>query len=136
MVGYKEDLAAWSEQTARAILERRFEELDLENVADEVLSLSIQERRALDSCLVQIMVHLLKCRYQQSRHTVSWDISIAKQRDSLEEILSDSPSLRPRVAERILVRYKRACLEAAGETGLELSVFPEVCPFTEVDILG
>ena len=58
------------------------------------------------------------------------------QRDDVEEYLNESPSLRPDLPRLLEKAYKRARIEAADETGLELDVFPESCEWTVTEVLA
>ena len=82
------------------------------------------------------MLHMLKWDHQPSLRSRSWVLSIEAQRLEVEDILSDNPGLRPRIAEATARAHRRARLEAAKETGLETNEFPEVCPYTWSDIVG
>jgi hypothetical protein len=57
-------------------------------------------------------------------------------RHEIELILRDSPSLRQQLPALLDTAYPLACRDAAGETGLPLSTFPECCPFTVADLLS
>ncbi len=47
---YKEDYAAWVEDTARAIEDGRFHDIDRAALADEVRDLGKSERREIEEC--------------------------------------------------------------------------------------
>lgn len=57
------DLFLWSRQQARLLEERRFDELDLENLIDEVRSVGNSEKREIRSRLAVLIMHLLEWRY-------------------------------------------------------------------------
>ena len=59
----------------------------------------------------------------------------ASQRQKIELLLDDSPSLRREVADRLAYAYPRACLQASNETGLTLATFPAPCPYTAAQVL-
>jgi hypothetical protein len=44
--------------------------------------------------------------------------------------------LEPRVSEAIAEAYRRARIEAAGETGLDKRSFPEECPYSFDEIMA
>ncbi|WP_230839566.1 DUF29 domain-containing protein [Gloeobacter morelensis] len=57
--GYDEDFHAWAFEQATLLREGRLDKLDLENLAEELESLGRFERRALESRLEVLIVHLL-----------------------------------------------------------------------------
>jgi hypothetical protein len=133
---YAQDYAGWIEDTALAIEEGRFSEIDRAALADEVRDLGKSERRELKSALEVLIMHLLKARYQPEKKTRSWQATINVQRKQVDEFLKESPSLRPELPRFVEAAYERARIKAADETGLELDVFPEVCEWTGAQVLG
>ena len=63
-VQYKEDFNLWTEQMVDLLRARRFEELDIDNLLDELESMSKRDKRELVSRLKLILMHLLKWNYQ------------------------------------------------------------------------
>ncbi len=61
---YETDFEAWVQQQAELFKQKRFEELDLAHLAQEIESLGKSERRAIASCLTVLLTHLLKWQYQ------------------------------------------------------------------------
>ena len=59
---YDPDFVRCSDQQAAALRERRFDELDIDNLAEEVESLGRRDRRALRARLRKTSPHLLKAR--------------------------------------------------------------------------
>ena len=93
-------------------------------------------RRELGSRLVVLLMHLLKWRYQPNRRSPSWGTTVRDQRDEIEELPADSPSLRPVVQDTLSAVYARARRKAISETGLPENAFPADCPFTPEQILS
>jgi hypothetical protein len=73
---YKTDAALWADQPAEAIAQRRWAEVDVENVAEELWGLSSSDRRELRSRLAVTALHVLKQLYQPDRASKSWEGSI------------------------------------------------------------
>jgi hypothetical protein len=138
MRNYETDYAGWAEDTAQAIKEGRWDDIDREALADEVISLSKSDRRAVRNRLTVLLMHLLKERFQPDRVTTSWIRTIEEQRRELRDLFDDSPSLRSpkELRAAITVAYGRARNDAAEETGLGVALFPEENPFSEDEILG
>ena len=62
---YEDDVLLWSEQQAALLRrlaagERVNEQIDWENVIDEVESVGLEQLYAVESSLVQALVHMLK----------------------------------------------------------------------------
>ncbi len=95
-----------------------------------------RDRLSLRSYLHNILLHLLKWRYQPERHGTSWKLSIRNGRRQARSLIKESPSLKPLLAEIAEDEYPSAREDAADETGLSISIFPETCPFTIEQITG
>jgi hypothetical protein len=132
---YAADYCGWIEDTARAIEDGRFSEIDRAALADEVRDLGKSERRELRSALKVLLVHMLKTQYQPEKRTRSWELTMRSQRNDIADYLEESPSLRRELPELIGATYRNARLTAADETGLELDVFPESCEWTVAQVL-
>ena len=57
---YEADFVAWSEMQAELIRQRRFDELDLENIAEEIEDLGKSRRDQLETRMSRLIEHLLK----------------------------------------------------------------------------
>ena len=133
--GYEEDFFRWTERQAALMRAGRTDLVDWENVAEEIESLGRRDRRAVKSRLRVLIMHLLKWRAQPQARSGSWRNTIRTQRAELRDVLADSPSLR-RVARSVPAKvYPLARTGAADETGLELAMFAEECPFTAEQVL-
>lgn len=133
---YEQDFYLWSQETAQALLERRFDDIDLEHVAEEIRDLGVSQRHELRSRLKVLLVHLLKCRYATERRSRSWENTIENQRDEIDYLLKENPSLRRIVPELVSDVYDKAVRTAGREAKLDISSLPAECPFTTAEILG
>jgi hypothetical protein len=127
---YLADFNSWVAQTTRLLRERRWHEIDVTHLIEEVEDLGKGERRGIASQLTRLLLHLLKWQYQPQRRSDSWLDSITDARTQIELAMEDSPSLRSYPAERLEESYHRARRQAAKQTSMEISVFPEVCPYS------
>ena len=127
---YLTDFSSWINQTAQLLEERRWHEIDMPNLIEEVKDLGKSERRGITSQLIRLLVHLLKWQYQPQRRSDSWLDSITDARTQIELAIEDSPSLRRYPAEQLEESYQRARRQAAKQTNIEILVFPEVCPYS------
>ena len=132
---YETDFNQWLEETAKTLKEGNFHALDVENLIEEIQSMGSNDRREIKSRLIVLIMHLLKCQYPPKKQTQSWIATINTQRNEIELVLEDSPSLRPYLTANISSCYQKARLDAATETKLPLKTFPLECPFTQEQIL-
>ena len=123
---YDEDFFLWTRHQARLLREKRFDELDLGNLVDEVESVGRSERREIRNRMAVLIAQLLKWKYQPGKRTPSWRTTIRDQREELDEVMADSPSLRPYPSQNLPRAYGAARLKAAAETGIDFTLFPEV----------
>ena len=133
---YDQDFALWVEAQVAALRSGEFAGLDLENLVEELEGLTKRDERALGSQLKRIMAHLLKQRYQPQRASRSWEDSVASGREEIVDILEQSPSLRRRLPGLMTKNYPRAVAQAARDSRLPTSSFPDQPPFTLAELLG
>jgi hypothetical protein len=134
---YDADFYAWTQEQAALLRQGAVHALDLTNLAEEIESLGKSDRRALGSHLRNLVMHLLKWQYQPSGRLTghSWQSSIRNARAEIAVLLEDSHSLWQEVAELLARWYPLARLDAADETRLPLTTFPEACPWTPEQVL-
>ena len=132
---YVRDFYAWTQEQARLLRERRFNDLDLENLVDEVEGVGSSQRQEIRSRLKRLLTHLLKWKFQPRYRGASWRRTIRAQRESIVEIIETSPSLRGYPSRALHAAYLGATVSASEETGLATGIFPEECPFSLDEIL-
>jgi hypothetical protein len=132
---YETDFYTWTQQQARLLRERRWADLDLENVAEEIETLGRSDKRQIESRLEVLISHLLKWKYQPGLRSPSWTSSITQQRLRIKGLIKESPSLKRYPSKVFLDQYLGARLEASKETGIAFELFPEDCPFTIEEVL-
>ncbi len=132
---YDQDYYLWFVDQARLLRSAMWHQIDVEHLAEELEDMGKREKRALRSRTVVLLAHLLKYAHQPERRSPSWSGTIREQRKQLDELLHDSPSLKPRLIEELEDSYISARMLAAGETGLPESVFPAGCPFSLSQLL-
>jgi hypothetical protein len=133
---YDRDFYSWSLEQARLVREGHWQAIDRENVAEEIESLGREQFNKLESAIRVLLVHLLKWDHQPQRRSRSRTLSIDAQRVELDHVISDNPGLKPRIAEAIGRAYRRARIEAAKETGMEKTAFPDKCPYSWDEIVS
>lgn len=92
---YNKDFYAWTIEQAQLIKSRKFTELDIENLFDEVESMGRREKRELANRVEILLMHLLKWKYQYEEQSKSWQRTIREQRHQIKMVLRDNPSLKP-----------------------------------------
>jgi hypothetical protein len=135
MSNYLTDFFSWTQEQAALLKAGSFDRLDVGHLIEELETMGASERRELLSRLEELLPHLLKWRYQPGLRGASWEVSIIKQRDALDDLFEASPSLRPRLNEVFDKAYRRARVYASKETGLALPTFPESCAWTVDEVL-
>src|SRR3712207_4645170 len=96
---YEKDFVQWAEQQADAL--RRAAragsnmQLDWDNLAEEIESLGKSQRRELRSRIANVIEHLIKLDYSPALEPrEGWAASVRRERQEIEALLEDSPSLR------------------------------------------
>ena len=133
---YERDFYAWLMEQARHVRDGHWNAIDRENLAEEIESLGREQFNKLESALRVLMLHMLKWDHQPTKRSRNWALSVRTQRLEVEDVLSDNPSLKPRIAEAIARGYRKARVEAAKETGLDEDVFPASCPYDWNEVMG
>lgn len=94
---YEQDILLWVEDTVAKLKAHDFEHIDLENLIEEVESLGISQKKELISRLITLLEHLLKRLYVDIPYDYNgWERTIRNQRNDLELLLKDAPSLKAR----------------------------------------
>jgi hypothetical protein len=125
---YEQDFVEWCEATVDQLKSKDLENLDLENLIEEVESLGRRDRRELKSRLTVLLAHLLKRTYVESPENFNgWELTIREQRRQLQDLLTDSPSLKPYLREILETVYATALSDVKLE--YQNAHFPETFPF-------
>lgn len=131
---YERDYYTWTQEQARALRERRLEELDWTNVAEEIEDLGKREKYALRSQLVRLLGHLLKFAHARevmfSNNGRGWELSIRGARSEAAMYLDENPGLRPHLDQIFGSAYRSARLETMKALRLPDSAIPEAAPWT------
>ncbi|MBV8359960.1 MAG: DUF29 domain-containing protein [Deltaproteobacteria bacterium] len=125
------DFHAWLLNEANRL--RLGDMIDRECLAEELEAMAGRERRELLSHFEVLLKHLLKWQFQPNRHGMSWRNSIKVTRRGIEDLLEDSPSLKPSLADVINKAYMRARSDNSDEIRLtrkQTAQLPETCPWT------
>jgi hypothetical protein len=134
---YEDDFPLWAERQAALLRARRFDELDLENLIEEVEDLSRRERKSVESYVDTIIEHLLKVNLSPSdRPRRGWLVTIDKQRVKLARELTTT--LRNHLQAELQALYaglRRPVARQLEKDGVSLDALPTTCPYTLDQIL-
>jgi hypothetical protein len=123
---YELDETAWLEATADLIRQGRLDEVDRNTLAEYLTDMAKRDRREVFSRLVVLLCHLLKWEYQPDHRSGSWKGTILEQQRELRQLL-ESGTLRNHALAVFADAYADARKQAAAETDLTRTAFPEAC---------
>lgn len=127
---YDKDFYAWAMENAELLRQKKFEEIDIDNIAEEIESMGKGNKRSVFSHLSILVAHLLKWKFQSVRRSKSWSLTIKNQRFEISDLLNESPSLKNEIKDRFDHAYQKALIIASQETFIDEKEFPKKCPFT------
>lgn len=135
---YETDVIAWAEEQVMLLRSGKLSELDIENIAEEILDVGKSEQRELANRMAVLIAHLLKWQYQSERRSRSWENTIKVQRDRLKRRIKRTPSLKKSLVDPdwIVDAWMDGCDSASQETGIDRWAFPESCPWTMDQVLN
>jgi hypothetical protein len=140
MKTYETDYFAWANHQVALLRSTQPEWLDWKNLAEEVEDLGRSVRFSVESHLENVLVHLLKARYQPARSSRSWETSVLNARLRIERLLRESPSLKARLPEALMEAYRLARGEAGSQMGMDRrqweATLPPTCPWRLAQVLG
>ena len=132
---YEEDLYAWAQNSVNLLKNKNFAALDIPHLIEEIEDMGRSERRAIESHLRNVLMHLLKWQFQPQMRSKSWELSLFNSRTEISDIILESPSLAYRVEENMALEYQRAVKAASLETGLSTKTFPNASPYLQAQVL-
>jgi hypothetical protein len=108
-------------------------------VAEEIEGLAKSERHGISSHMARAVEHLLKLEYSRGifreYNARDWRVSIRSARRQIRELLNESPSLRPQLAELLVHAYEAGRIEALRERSLKEDILPQISPWTAEQVL-
>jgi hypothetical protein len=132
---YDQDFYEWTQENARLLRERRFSEIDIDNLIEELETMGRGDKRAFVNYLAVLIAHLLKWERQTALRSRSWKYTIREQRAQVADILADNPSFKHSLDEMLSKAYGKAIIRVVKETGLDEEVFPAACPYEFENIM-
>ena len=126
---YAQDFFGWTQDQADALRRRSVNEIDWDNLLEEIEGLGASARNELRNRLAVLFAHLLKWRFQPTRRSRSWVLTVREQRQQVRRLMKESPSLKSVLDEVAEQAYESALNMAADQTGLPDKAFPREMPF-------
>jgi len=97
---YQSDFYEWTKRTQAYLLARRWHDIDIDNLAEEIADLGVSVERSVESRLKILIGHLVKLALSADPYPRrGWWNTVGDQRDEIEKTLRKNPSLRARFAE-------------------------------------
>ncbi|OYD59993.1 UNVERIFIED_ORG: uncharacterized protein DUF29 [Burkholderia sp. CF145] len=131
MTSPDQDVIAWAREQAALLRAGRFEEIDVEHIADEIEDVASGEVRDMTHRMATLTVWLLRWQYQPDLRSPSLHSMIRVQRERLKAQLRGTPSLHPSLADDEWIKdvWADARQQASRETSIGFAFFPERCPW-------
>ncbi len=134
------DYCAWVQEQIRLLHGRRFDQLDLEHLPDELNGLVWFVQTEIEKNLEIICNHLLKYKYARESLNdepccASWRSALLNARQQIARELEDSPSLQDYPTEELEFRYEMATYQVYQETNLPDDTLPKQCPWQVNQVL-
>jgi Domain of unknown function DUF29 len=134
---YEKDIALWAERQVALLRARRFDELDLENLIEEVEDLSRRERDMVESYVETALEHLLKLGLSSAdRPRRGWLVTVDRQRAKLARKLTTT--LRNHLEAELPALYaglQRPVARQLEKDGVPPKSLPPACPYTLEQVL-
>lgn len=132
---YDQDFYQWIYKNIELLKQRKFSEIDVDILIDELESMAKRDRRELISRLMILIAHLLKWQFQPTHRSGSWRGSIREQRIRIAKQLDESPSLKNQLFDGIELAYPDALQVAIDATELPIITFPSSCSYSVEQLL-
>jgi hypothetical protein len=134
---YEEDFVLWAERQAALLRARRFDELDLDNLIEEVEDLSRRERKSIESYVETILEDFLKLAFSPAeRPRRGWLVMVDKQRVKLARELT--ATLREHLEAELPALYaglRRPVARQLEKDRVPADALPAACPYILDQIL-
>ncbi|MGK7946148.1 MAG: DUF29 domain-containing protein [Microcystaceae cyanobacterium] len=127
---YESDYHLWLSEMIQLLKNRQFDNLDYTNLCEELESLGRSEKRAVESLLEQILIHLLLYQYwitEREYNANHWRAEIIAFRNQINRYLN-SKTLKNHLESRLPKLYQDALRVAKAKS--RLTTFPLDCPYT------
>ena len=130
---YDDDFYTWTKAQGKIIREKRFDEIDTENVAEEIERWGHRFKNNLADLVTLLQTCLLLCWAGQSTTFAMHTREIV--RDHVKDMLEDYPGLKGELPTILADDWPRAVKFAAHQTRLTCAEFPQTCPWNIPELL-
>lgn len=114
---YERDFYAWAKRQEAALLGKRWSELDIQNLAEEIADLGGSVERELESRFDVLIGHLIKLAVSADEPPRrKWWVTVRDQQDRIERRLQKNPSMIGKAPELFAAEWKSGVAHA--RTGL------------------
>lgn len=130
---YQSDYQQWLDETILILKNRQLDRLDYEHLIEELEALGNEQKRAVESLVIQVLQHLLFYQYWQSERDCNdrhWRSEIIAFRTQLE--LRLTTNLKNNLQDRLDYLYSKARKMAETKTNLQL---PSENPYSLDEVL-
>jgi hypothetical protein len=126
------DYIAWLDETIALLQQKNFAQVDWENLIEEIESLGRSQKRELRNRLTTLLEHGLKlCYSDYVQDYRGWRETIGRSQREIQELLTDSPSLKQYWDEVFLDCYATALKTLRDNSDYQSFDFPDDCPFPQ-----
>jgi hypothetical protein len=126
---YEIDDCLWLQETVTLLEQRKFDQLDLDNLIEELKDLGRERKYQVESFLEQIIRHLLLLEYWESeyeRNYRHWRSEIVNFRTQMNKRMTTN--FKNHLQQNLSIIYHQARKYVKEKSGLD--IFPQECPYT------
>lgn len=134
-IEYETDFAAWLDEQINLLSQRKFDDLDMKHLIEEMKDLGHSDKSVIRSMWKQTLHHMLKWIHQPSKRSKSWKGSILYHSKKAHDCYKDNPGFKQFLQTLFDEAYEDARFKAADDTFLDLDIFPEKCEWTYQQLL-
>ncbi len=133
---YDTDFCLWIDHNVSLLRQGNLQDIDVENIAEELDSMSRSDKRELLSRLTVLIMHLLKWEYQVDKRSKSWTSTIKVQRLGIKKLIKNSPSLKYNIEAVVIEAFDDAKYLFEDETEIDKNTLPITCPYTFEELMN
>ena len=132
-MSYDDDFYTWTVDQGRIIRERRFDEIDTENAAEEIESWGAHFKHKLADLVEILQTCLLLCWAGKATEFNMHTRDVV--RDQVKDMLKDYPGLKAELPSILTKEWSGAIQYATWQSGLTVADFPQTCPWGISELL-